>query len=82
MLRQQVAKLDPAQKGLRFRGFKETSLSKRVELVEKILKEVGVGLGEKPEFACEHVYKGPPQARVVTDMCIVSLSSRSIREIV
>ena len=41
-----------------------------------------MGLGEQSEFTCEHVYKGAPQARVITDMCIVTLSSRSIREII
>ena len=83
MLRQRVAKLDPAQKALRFRGFKESSLTKRIELIEKILKEIGIGLGEKPEFTCEHVYtQKSPNARVLNDMVIVTFPSRSLREIV
>ena len=82
MLRKQIARMDPAHKGIRFRGFKDDSLAKRVESIEKILKEVGVGLGDKPEFVFEHVYKGPQNERVLNDMCIVPFQSNSLREIV
>ena len=55
---------------------------KRVESIEQILKEVGVGLGDKPEFVCEHIYKGPQNERVLNDMCILTFQSDSLREIV
>ena len=81
-LRQQLAKLDPAHKGLRFRGLKDESLKKRVEALEMILRDAGLGLDDKPEFFLDHIYKGPSNARVLTDMCVVTFQSNSIREIV
>ena len=81
-MRKQIARMDPAHKGIRFRGFKDDSLTKRVESIEKILKEVGVGLGDKPEFVYEHIYKGPQNERVLNDMCVVTFQSNSLREIV
>ena len=81
-LRKQISKMDPAHKGIRFRGFKDASLSKRIESIEKILKEVGVGLGDKPEFVCEHIDKGPQNEQVLNAMCMVTFQSNSLREIV
>ena len=76
-LRKQISKVDPAQKSLRFRGFKEENLAKRAACIEQILKEVGI---DKADFVCEHVYQGPHNAKVLNDMCIVALPSNSIRE--
>ena len=59
-LRKQISKMDPAQKSLRFRGFKEENLVKRVACIEQILKEVGI---DKADFVCEHVYQGPHNAK-------------------
>ena len=75
MLRKQVSRLDPANKSLRFRGFASESVQVRVETIEKIIRDLGGGI-----CSCEHIYKGPVGSRILTDMCVVELTSNSIRE--
>ena len=74
-LRQQVSRLDPANKSLRFRAFKDADLSVRVRIIEHCLSHIGVKSSN-----VEHIYKGPPGQRELTDMCIVEFGSNSVRE--
>ena len=74
-LRQQLVKLDPAQKSIRVRGFKEETLSDRVSSIEKAIHDSGLKYQN-----IEHVCKGPPGQRVVTDMLVIEFSSRETRE--
>ena len=67
--------MDPANKSLRFRGFQGDSLPERVACVEKCLGDIGL-----TAFLIEHVYKGPPGQRSLTDMCVVELRADAIRE--
>ena len=74
-LRQQISKLDPANKSLRFRGLTSENVSARAAKIETLLGEIGYKANN-----LEHVYKGPPGSRTLTDMCIVELASNNIRE--
>ena len=67
--------LDPAKKSVRFRGFASDSVQVCVETIEKIIRDLGSGI-----CSCEHIYKGPVGSRILTDMCVVELTSNSIRE--
>ena len=75
MLRKQVSKLDPANKSLRFRGFVVETVQERVEAIEKILRDF-----DGKTYSFEHLYKGPYESRVMTDMCVVEFASNQIRE--
>jgi len=75
MLRKQVSKLDPANKSLRFRGFATDTVQERVEAIEKVLRGFD---GKIVSF--EHLYKGPAESRIMTDMCVVEFPSYQIRE--
>ena len=74
-LRQQIARLDPANKSIRVRGFKAEAIPARVACIEKELQGLGAS-----HFTIEHIYKGPAGQRVLTDMCLIDLGSNSTRE--
>ena len=42
LLRQQVSKLDPANRGLRLRGFKEDDLDKRRKVIDDLMSKLGL----------------------------------------
>ena len=77
-LRQQVNRLDPANRSLCFLGFKTTDLEKRVQCAKDFLKKIGL---EDSIRAFEHVSTGPPDKRVPSSVMIVELASRSVREL-
>ena len=77
ILRQQVSKLDSVNKFLRFRNLEGTS-AVRTACVEGILQKVF--WQDFKAVNIEHVYKGPPGQRVLTDMCVAELGSNSVRE--
>ena len=70
-----MAKLDPAQKSLRWRGFKTDSGLARVAYIEKELQNLGCS-----HCTVEHIYKGPRDNRTMTDMSVVDVGSNSVRE--
>ena len=75
-LRQQVSRLDPANKSLRFQGFKGENLADRVASVEFCLSHAGIKFSHM-----EHIYKkGPNGLRTLTNMCTVELASNTARE--
>ena len=74
-LRQQVSKLDPANRSLRIRGFKESNISEREDRVGKFLKEEGIS-----QTSIDHIFKGPHGKRELTDICIVEFASNDKRE--
>ena len=76
MLRQQVARFDPANRSLRFRGLKETEVGARCKTIEGIVTSLGV---EKP-FVVDHIYKGPAGQRILSDMSIVICPCTAQRE--
>ena len=76
-LQSQVGRLDPANKSLCLRGFKEDDPRARTKRIESILESVGA----KGELVhVEHIWKGPPGQRSVSEMSTVELSSRQARE--
>ncbi len=74
-LRQQVAKLDPANKSLRIRGFEFSTIDARTVFVEETLRDADV-----MEICGEHLYKEPSEQRVLSNMCLVEFPTNSIRE--
>ena len=73
ILRQQIAKLDPTNRGIRLRGFKEESLDVRHKIVDDLMSQAGI-----THFIMENIFKG--SQRSLTDMCVVTLDSNSCRE--
>ena len=63
ILRQQMSKLDPANKSLRIRELKGDDLAKRIISIEEILSHIGMKYN-----SLDHIYKGPPGQRSLTDM--------------
>ena len=76
-LQLQVGRLDAANKSLCLRGFKEDNPKARTTRIEKILEQVGV---QEHIQNIEHIWKGPPGQRAVSDMTIIEMSSRQLRE--
>ena len=74
-LRQQMARMDPANKSIRIRGFKVESLPERLACLQKELQHIGCN-----HINVEHIYKGPQGQRILTDMCVVDVGSNLIRE--
>ena len=73
-LRQQVSRLDPANRSVRIRGLKQ-SIDERKKHIEAILQEIGSSV-----VRMDHIYKGPKGNRTLTDICIVETSSYEDRE--
>ena len=75
LMRQQIMKLDPANRSIRCRGFKSENLTARLASIQAILDTLGVKYA-----SAEHIFKGPSGQRTATDMCIIEFSSNSVRE--
>ena len=54
-LRQELSKLDPANKSIRIRGFKSSELGDRVTCIKDLFESEGANYHH-----IDHVYKGPP----------------------
>ena len=74
-LRQELSKLDPANKSIRIRGFKSSELGDRVTCIKDFFESEGANYHH-----IDHVYKGLPGQRSLTDMCIIECNSHSDRE--
>ena len=77
-LRQQVSRLDPASKTIRVRSFKCTSIADREAALEKAFTNLQIA----GNISYDHVHKGPPGKRELTDMCLVQFGSNATRETV
>ena len=75
LLKQQLSRLDPANRSLRIRGFADESLAEREKVIDKLMADLGVH-----RFSVESIYKGPTGQRVLTDMCVVAVNSNNERE--
>ena len=72
-----MGRLDPANKSLCFRGVKAANPQTRTTCIERILESVNA---KNQILNIEHVWKGPPGQRVISEICIVELSNRQTRE--
>ena len=74
-MRQQIARLDPAVRSLRLRGFKDENMSERQKIIDKLMADFGIN-----QFSVDPIYKGPAGQRNLTDMCVVAVNSNNVRE--
>ena len=77
-LQDQLNRLDPANRSLSFSGFTSTSAAGRRANVEKFLQSVMVE--SVPICQVEHIFRGPSGDRKMSDLSIVELPSRAVRE--
>ena len=76
-MQQQIQKLDPANKSLCFKGFKESKEEVRCSKIEEFLDSLGL----KNEIKnIDHQYKFDQGNRSILPVSIVEVSCRSVRE--
>jgi len=77
-MKQQISKLDPANRSLAFREFLNKETGARTKCVEDFLNQIGL----KHEIrSIEHVYTGPADNRTLSSVSIVEFASRTVREL-
>ena len=75
-MQQQIQKLDPANKSLCFKGFKESKEEVRCSKIEEFLDSLGL----KNEIKnIDHQYKFDQGNRFILPVSIVEVSCRSVR---
>ena len=76
MLREQVDRLDPANRSLRFSGFRLDSVDARVACIEAIFSKHGLARPVK----IESIWKGSRHDRLLSPICILEFVNREFRE--
>ena len=76
LLKQQLTRLDPTNKSVCINGFKEVDLTKRAACIDQLLSS-HFGVQAR---SIDHIYLGQGTDRKLSQISIVELSNRSIRE--